>query len=366
VAFAISPSERYAARTAAFALMGIIAIMVLPASVPYVHAQEGQAPSLQGDLAAGNSSSVLAVTGSASEQVLPDRVNLQFRVDATAKAPQDALDSNAAVSNRVIDALGQIGVTENETTTTGFGINPKTTVSQTTGQETLVGYTVSHSLQIVSKNIRNASLWIDTIISAGASNIDSISFTLSDDLVRQTRNVLIEDAMKDARQKAESAAAMEGAEITGVKSIAVNDLQYNAPGSSFSFGAYAGGSGPPAFTPQIHAGEQQVSTTVAVVYSIAETQGRPVSQEREASQIIAASTIGGSTANATDGGAVLVYDGLAIKIVFVPFNATSQQQAWEEVEAIMLPPGYDQGGHYYRAKSIAASQDGIYVFLEVP
>jgi uncharacterized protein YggE len=339
------------------------AIMVLLGANHAYGQQPGNDTTSSGSITAasfaGNNgdNSTLSVGGVATRSVAPDRIVLQFTVETTAKTPQAALDRNANITDGVFAALQSIGVTKNETTTTNFGIGPKTSVSQTTSAETLVGYTVTHSAQIKSENVGDASMWVTAIIQSGANRIDSISFVLSDELLLQTRNGLVEEAVQDARTRADIAASTAGMQVTGVKSIVVNDVQYNSPGYSFGF-AGAVGLGPPSFSPEIHPGEQQVSASVNVVYQLS-TDAASTSSDG------GAMIVGSRSNNSNDdsaSNATVVYSGQAIKVVFVPF-AADPQKAWEQVEREMIPPGEQ---HYYRAKSIAASDEGVYIFLEVP
>jgi uncharacterized protein len=309
----------------------------------------------------GDDNSTLSVGGVATRSVAPDRIVLQFTVETTAKTPQAALDQNANITDGVFAALQSIGVTKNETTTTNFGIGPKTSVSQATGAETLVGYIVTHSTQIKSENVGDASMWVTVIIQSGANRIDSISFVLSDDLLLQTRNGLVEEAVQDARTRADIAASTAGMQVTGVESIVVNDIQYNSPGYSFGF-AGAGGMGPPSFSPKIHPGEQQVSASVNVVYQLStDATTTTTTTSSDGAEIVSRNNDDNSSSGGVSN-ATVVYSGQAIKIIFVPF-AADPQKAWEQVEKEMIPPGEQ---HYYRAKSIAASDEGVYIFLEVP
>jgi uncharacterized protein YggE len=89
--------------------------------------------------------------------------------------------------------------------------------------------------------------------------VNGAYFFISSERQEEIRNSLIEDAIDNARARANSAAAAVDMEITGVKSINLNDVYFPVLYRDFSL-AQEGASTP------IMPGQQEVSMTVQVTF----------------------------------------------------------------------------------------------------
>jgi len=134
--------------------------------------------------------STLSVSGMATTKVKPDKIILSLGVETTNKTADEALSSNSKLMSKTLAALKAAGVRENETSTSSFSISPNYNYSQAS-RGILTGFTASNSVIIESNGINRTSKWIDTAISAGANNINSIDFTLSDKKQKAITNSLI-------------------------------------------------------------------------------------------------------------------------------------------------------------------------------
>jgi uncharacterized protein YggE len=207
----------------------------------------------------------LLVSGSASNQTKPDKVTVSLGVETTNSTAQVALASNSDLMNKVLNALKAAGVQENETSTSTFSITPNYNYSADTNEGRLIGFTVSNSIQIQSGNIENVSKWIDTAVTSGTNNVNSIYFSLSEDRMNKIKNSLLTDAIDNANAKADIAASAAGLKVIGIKSIRVGQPVI-APSPIPVYRAEALDGGGPAPSTQIISGQQEVSATVDVIY----------------------------------------------------------------------------------------------------
>jgi uncharacterized protein YggE len=167
-----------------------------------------------------------------------------------------------------LNALKAAGVQENETSTSTFSITPNYNYSADTNEGRLIGFTVTNSIQIQSGNIKNVSKWIDTAVTSGANNVNSIYFSLSDSKMNEIKNSLLKDAIDNAKAKADIAAGAAGLKVIGVKSINVEDSGSPPPPMPVPFAkSFATAEAAPPPTP-IVAGEQEVSVSVSMIYLI--------------------------------------------------------------------------------------------------
>jgi uncharacterized protein YggE len=216
----------------------------------------------------------LSLRGSATSSVKPDKVTVSLGLETTNNTANGALAANSKIINRVIDALKKAGVSNNETSTSSFSISPNYNYnysqqqSDTTARK-IIGFTVSNTIQIQSTNINNTSKWIDTAINAGANIVDGIDFVLSNKKLQETRTHLIDQAMQDARAKADIIASAAKVKVVGVRSIDLNELDFQPTFSSNPLARQSAAAGAEQARPTpIISGQEEITTNVDVVFLI--------------------------------------------------------------------------------------------------
>ena len=150
------------------------------------------------------------------------------------KQQKRALDANSESMNKIVSGLRNLGVKENETSTSSFAISPNYNYTESGTILNITGFTVTNSIQIDSSNIANISSWVDSAVDLGANSINSIDFMISNKKLDDTKNMLIMDAIANAREKATIASSSVGLKIIGVKSINVGEFDYILPRQSFT------------------------------------------------------------------------------------------------------------------------------------
>ncbi|HEX7033134.1 MAG TPA: SIMPL domain-containing protein [Nitrososphaera sp.] len=212
-----------------------------------------------------DANNTIFVTGTATQKVEPDTVRVVFAVETVEATARGALDSNSQAMDAILTALQEAGVAENETNTAYFSIHPNYNYTELGGQE-LTGYTVANAIMVESSDLSSAPNWIDVAVNAGANRIDSLSFTLSEERLDEIGADITQDAIDNARNKADALAQALDVEVTGVKAATLYDF-YGAPVTPFSF-SMATETAEDGTTAPIMPGEQTVTATVGVVYKI--------------------------------------------------------------------------------------------------
>src|SRR6058998_1358674 len=216
-------------------------------------------------LSSSDNNKTLFVTGSATTQIKPDKVTVSLGVETTNTKAKAALAANSELMNKIISALKIAGVKDNETSTSSFTISPNRDYSIDKNQGKLIGFTVTNSIQIDSSNIEAISGWIDTAVSSGANNVNSIYFSLSEKKLDEIKNQLLKEAIENAKEKADITASTLGLKIVGIKTVNIEQVTPFFTGS----GPYPAESlKNEAFAPStpILTGEQQVSSNVNIVF----------------------------------------------------------------------------------------------------
>jgi uncharacterized protein YggE len=209
---------------------------------------------------------ILSVQGSATTKVKPDKVILTLGVEITNQTADSALNTNSAIMNKVLNALLSVGVKQNETSTSAFSLSPNYNYSQ--GRNIITGFTATNSIQIESSRINDTAKWIDTAIAGGANNVNNVVFTLSDKKLEETKNLLIRDAINNARSKADIAAYSLGLKVVGVKSATVNEFETSPPQPLLAAKPFTATDRTVKTSIPIISGQEEVSTNVSIVYLI--------------------------------------------------------------------------------------------------
>ena len=115
-------------------------------------------------------------------------------------------------------------------------------------------------------DLSNVSEWIDAAVNASANRVDSLSFTISDERLGEIRADLTQQAINNARDKADALAHALDVQITGVKSARLFD--FNGPPITLLSVSFATGAAESVAPAPIVPGQQTVTAIVAVIYKI--------------------------------------------------------------------------------------------------
>ncbi len=171
---------------------------------------------------------VISVTGTATTTVEPDLLVITFGMENQEPTAKQALDSNSQAMNSVIEAIKDVGITEDEISTSRFNIYPiydgyEDTLTKRWKQD-LVGYQVTNTINVETANLNLSADIIDDAVTAGANRVDNVSFTLSSEKYMHLKDGLIEKAIQNAKIKAENALAPLDYAIVGVKAISLSEF----------------------------------------------------------------------------------------------------------------------------------------------
>lgn len=216
-----------------------------------------------------NAGNVLTVQAMGKAQSMPDVAHVMLGVHVEAqKTSQTATDMLAKQANTVIDAVGKSGVEKADIATQNFSVQP--TYNYDNGKQTLRGYEGSQQLDITVRKTDQAGLPADLagdIIAkateAGANQIGGVSFKNDDPEVAQLSAE--QDAIANARKKADALAKSLGVHLVKVKNYAVQQ-NYGGP-IPYAMEAKAMG-GDSITPPQLPTGTQETTVTVTVTYEI--------------------------------------------------------------------------------------------------
>lgn len=162
----------------------------------------------------------LTVYGVGTVKAQPNQLKIVLGVITEAEKAQQAAFKNAEKMDKVIKALKGLGLTESNLKTSVYTITPVYEY-RVKGAQKIVGYRVTNSLTITTKNLDLAGKIIDEAVAAGASSVTSIWFGFSDEKLAKLKDEALIKAVKNASSKAKIIAEFLNLKIVGVKTVSL-------------------------------------------------------------------------------------------------------------------------------------------------
>ena len=207
------------------------------------------------DRASGDTPSAahsITVSGNGAVATTPNQAVFNFGVSTQGKTAVQALASNSAAIQKVIDALEGAGVTSDSLQTSSVSLSSQTSDDGST----VTGYTASNSVTVTISSIGKAGAIVDVAVKAGANQVDGPNLTVADQSALYDR--ALKAAIADARSKAQVLADASGLDVGAVSSV-------EEDGSSSPVTYDTAKAAPSAGVP-IEAGTQQVTASVTVTF----------------------------------------------------------------------------------------------------
>jgi hypothetical protein len=197
----------------------------------------------------------ISVTGVGEVTADPDVAVVHVSVIARADSAEGARADAATRVNDLLAALEAAGVADDDVETTGFSIRQD---RDREGEPT--DFVAVHSLR-VETTPDEAGATVDTVVGAAEASVDSVQFTLSDEVRADLRAEALTRAVDAARADADAVAAAAGVEVAGVHTASTGGASYPAF-AAFDERAADGASASTSFRP----GPVTVSASVSIAY----------------------------------------------------------------------------------------------------
>jgi uncharacterized protein len=186
---------------------------------------------------------------------------VQLGVEAQGKTAQAVQQEVARRSSAVVSLLKSRSVQKLQTT----GINLSPQYNYDNGKQTLTGYQATNTVSF-RVSTGQAGIIMDDAVKAGASRIDNISFTASEQAISEAQKLALQKAAKDGQEQAASVLSALGLSPKEIVSIQLNGANAPVPmpypAAKMSLRQTAADS-----TTPVEAGEQSVQASVTLQIS---------------------------------------------------------------------------------------------------
>lgn len=168
-------------------------------------------------LSARAADKLVTVTGEAVVAAAPDSALIRIGVTSLGKTAREASEANAGKMNAVFTAIKNAGIAERDIQTSRLSLQPQYDPNKA-GTARLLGFQVTNQVTVRIRDIDKVPAVLDRAIAAGANEMSGIEFVVSEQskLLDQARD----DAIADARRKAELYAKAAGVKLGPVVAIA--------------------------------------------------------------------------------------------------------------------------------------------------
>ena len=247
-------------RTKTYLIVSILVLAALLAGCAGAAFAQSETPAAQGDET--KVTRTVTVTGSGKVYLTPDIAYITIGVHTEGENAAEAVASNNAQAQEVIDALLAQGIAERDIQTTNFSIYPQQeydTEGKPTGK---IKYIVDNSVFVTVRDITNVGDVLDAAVQAGANTISGIQFDVEDKTaaLSEARKA----AVNDAGVKAEELASAAGVTLGEVQTIS----EYTSGGPQPMYDMRAAAPMAEAASVPIQTGQMLLTVEVNMVYEI--------------------------------------------------------------------------------------------------
>ena len=206
---------------------------------------------------AGGTLPGITVIGSGTARAVPDVADWSFGVQSDASTATAALAAAAKETREIVAALRDAGVATEDLRTEQVSLYPRTS----NDGMSVIGYSASSSVYATVRELGKAGAVVDAAVSAGANQVSGPTLRVSDN--RAQYRTAIDEAMDDARARAQALAAKAGVTLGAPLAIVENS------GGGYPTPVYDGvrAAGAESAVP-IEPGVSEISASLTVTFAI--------------------------------------------------------------------------------------------------
>lgn len=207
-------------------------------------------------------SDTFQVTGEGKATAVPNTATISFGITKQANTVADAQNQTNSVVKSILASLQKLGIESKDIKTTDYSLQPNYNFNS--GSQAITGYTVTQTVQVKIQPLDKVNKTLDTLTSNGANLIGQVSFGFDDATAQKLEDQARQDAVKQAKTKAESLAKASGIHLGSI----INVTENQAVPSPILMDTAKLGAGEAAVPTQVTPGENTISTTITLSYQI--------------------------------------------------------------------------------------------------
>lgn len=202
---------------------------------------------------------MIVVMGNAQLEATPDEATVRMGVVRQASNAQMAQEQASSAARDILAAIGRLGVPPQKIQTSRLTLTP----NYRGEPPRIASYSASNIIAIELEGLDRVGPVIDAAFTAGANQLEGVRFQLKNDTAVRER--ALQDAVKEARRKAEVIAEALGVRLAGVLEVSEGGVSILERGAPQGFAGVRAAADTP-----VSPGQLDVNANVTVKYRIAE------------------------------------------------------------------------------------------------
>lgn len=169
---------------------------------------------------------IISVSGEGVVEAPPDTATISVGVVSRDRDATKVQSENSRIATNVINSVVALGIDRKNIRTGNYSFRQIYHTDENRRQ-IFDGYEVTNTVTIIVTDLNKVGKIIDAALSNGANQIDSLNFGIRDS--EKFKNEALKLAVRDAKKKAEIAAAELGKTIVSVRSVSIDSASINVP-----------------------------------------------------------------------------------------------------------------------------------------
>ncbi len=199
--------------------------------------------------------------GTGEATVVPDTALMNIGVTKNSRTIKSAQDEVNSSINTITQGLKDLGIDEKKIKTTNYSIHPNYDYSN--DRNTITDYSVTQNIRVEVSPIDKANEALDLASTSGANMIGDIQFTVNDKKRLELENTARTDAIKKAKEKANSIAQTAGIRLGKLINVQESGNAYPEPYYDSLRALPAGGGSQKT---ELQPGESSITVSVTLSY----------------------------------------------------------------------------------------------------
>lgn len=205
----------------------------------------------------------IQVSATGKANMAPDMATVSAGVVTQGKTAREAMFGNATKMTRAFEELEAAGIEKKHITTSQLSLQPRYNYQNRKAPK-IDGYEARNTVSAKTYDLDTVGAMLDALVKAGVNNINGVQFSVKDS--KAAKEKAREDAIREARAKAEAMASAAGVKLGKLKSLSESGGNFRPQPMAYAARSLESGG---ASTP-VSAGEQEISVTVNMSYDIIE------------------------------------------------------------------------------------------------
>lgn len=203
---------------------------------------------------------IFTSTGEGKAFATPNIAKITLGISVNQTTVKIAQDKANQVVNKIQEEIKKLGISEKDIKTTRYDLYPSYDWNE--GKQRITGYQITINFEVKVRDFEKINQVIDTATASGANLIGNLEFLIDNQTLKETQNKAREEAVKEAKEKAESLAKASGIKLGRILNIQENIISPWVPpvytGKELTVGEKT--------MTNISPGEQEIRISVTLTY----------------------------------------------------------------------------------------------------